>query len=432
MRSLRAMLASAASVVLVTAVSGTAAGGTDDEPVTTEAEAEPYSFSYPSWMWEEGDVGLWHHDRRAEFEEVFDHIEVDTTNYASSDFEQQILIQMSAGDSPDLLPVFTNMLPPLIEEGLLAPLDECLAGTGIEERLLPSVSVAQRDGTTYGVPLTMSPRGLLYNTELMERAGVTDVPETPEQLLEASRQVMAETGEFGYAFSSDPSEVLQTYIESMNWILGNGSDWSQEDGTITANDPANVEALETMMTFYDEGLTPVGLPVNDVRALFTEGKAAFLIEGPWVMTRVQSENPDLYPSIGFAPPPTATNAAVTGGAFWVIPEGSEHYDDACEFLKINLAEDAQRAWLEDLVQIPGMVVEPSEEFLDENPWVSVMIEVADLYPGGLGYAPSGHRVEAEAFRQTAVDSLAQIFAGNLTVAEALDEAQNNLEAQFGE
>jgi multiple sugar transport system substrate-binding protein len=332
---------------------------------------------------------------------------------------------------PDLMPAFTNMLPPIIEEGLLAPLDECLDDSGIEERLLPTASAAQRDGATYGVPLTMSPQGLLFNTELMEEAGVSMVPETPEQLLEASRQVVEETGEYGYAFQTDPSDVLRAYILSMQWILGYGSDWSTDGGAITANDPSNVEALEMMMTFYEEDLTPKGLEVTDVRTLFAEGRVAFVMEGPWVMTQIQSDNPDLYESVGFAPPPTPTSASITGGAFWVIPAESEHYDDACEYLKINLAEEAQQAWLEDLLQIPGTVVEPSDEFLEEHAWVGEMMEVAELYPGGLGYASPGYLLEAEAFRQIAVDALAQLFAGTATVPEALDEAQANLEAEFG-
>lgn len=57
-----------------------------------------------------------------------------------------------AGDT-----AFTSMLPPLIDAGTLAPLEQCIADGGLGDRLLPSVSFAQVDGKTYGVPLTMSP-----------------------------------------------------------------------------------------------------------------------------------------------------------------------------------------------------------------------------------------------------------------------------------
>lgn len=73
------------------------------------------------------------------------------------------------------------------------------------------------------------------------------------------------------------------------------------------------------MKMIDSGAVPVGMATLDARNLFKDGKAAFMIDGPWVMTLVKTENPDLYPSIGYAAPPTPTHAAVTGGAFFTIP-----------------------------------------------------------------------------------------------------------------
>src|SRR5690625_4854932 len=140
------------------------------------------TFYYPSWRWEEGDVGKWHDERLAEFEASHEDITVQPTQIAAGDFENQINTQISAGQAPDLMSAFTNMMPALIENDLLAPLDECLADTDIMDRLLPSVEFAQRDGQTYGVPLTMSPQGLIYNAEIMEEAGVEEVPTTPEEL----------------------------------------------------------------------------------------------------------------------------------------------------------------------------------------------------------------------------------------------------------
>lgn len=389
------------------------------------------TFVYPSWMWEEGDVGLWHKARLAEFEAAHEGVTVQATQIGAGDYENQINTQISAGQAPDLMPAFTNMMPYLIANDLLAPLDECFAGTDLMDRVLPSVSVVQKDGKTYGAPLTMSPQGLIYNSDLMKQAGIETVPSTPEELYDASKAIQEATGKYGYAYATDNADVQQHYINSLQWMLGFGGDWSQEDGTITADDPRNVEALEKYFSFYKDGLTPKGLSADDIRTLFAEGGAAFIIDGPWAITQVQSDNPDLYPSIGYAPPPTPKHTAVTGGAFWAIPAGSSKYDLACDYLKINLAEEAQRSWLEDLLQIPGTSVKPSADFIVKSPWVNEMALVAANFPGGLGYAPPGHRLEAAAFRQVAVDSLMGVFAGTATVPEALQEAQANLTAQFG-
>ncbi len=146
------------------------------------------------------------------------------------------------------------------------------------------------------------------------------------------------------------------------------------------------------------------------------------------MTQVKTDNPELYPSVSYAVMPTPTHAAITGGAFYTIPVKSPHKADACKYLEVINTEAAQREYMEKLVQIPGTDVAPSPAFLDANPWVKTMAEVAAKYPGGLGYAPPGFSVNAAEFRQIVVDHLAQIYAGQKDVKDGLGEAQKKLEA----
>jgi multiple sugar transport system substrate-binding protein len=320
------------------------------------------------------------------------------------------------------------MVPRLVAEDMLEPLDAYLETAAYKADILPSIKVSIRDGKTYGIPQTMSPQSLLYNPDLLEKAGVTKVPTTVEEFFDACKQVKEKTGEWGYAVPTKTSDVQWTYIVTMQWIIGFGSNWSNADGTITANAPQNKEALEWVQKFLDSGVSPLGLDVLTCRNLFAEGKAAFMIDGPWVLTLVKSKNADLYKRIGYAISPTPTHAAITGGAFWTVPKDARNKEAAYKLLSIINKPDAQRAWLENTVQIPGTVVKPSEAFLKENPWVPTMIEVAAKYPAGLGYAAPGYEVYAAEFRKLAADHVATIWAKQKTVSEALDEAQKALEA----
>ena len=385
-----------------------------------------YTFKYPSWMWEEGDVGVWHKKRMAEFEAAHPGITVQPTLIPSPSFENTIETQIAGGDVPDLLPVFTNMLAPLIDAGALAPLDDCIAHSAFKDRMLPSVSYARVNGKTYGVPLTMSPQSLLYNRRLLDQAGVA-VPTTVDAMYAAAKAVKEKTGQWGYAFPNNVSSALFIYIQSMQWVNGFGSDWATPDRKITANAPKTVEAIGWVKRYLDEGLSPRGLDANNVRSLFAAGKVAFLFDGPWVMTQVQSSNPGLLKDVGFAVMPTPTHAAVTGGAYYTIPAASPHKADACAYLDIINREDAQREWLQGLLQIPGTNVQPSPDFLKEHSWVGTMAEIATKYPSGLGYAPPGFAVQAAEFRQIVVDHLAEIYSGKATVEAGLDSAQKALE-----
>ncbi len=397
--------------------------------------AQETTLNYPSWMLGEAGVGDYWMASIADFEEQNPGVKLETTLIPSNEYEDKTFTQIAGGSSPDIYPVFTNMVPRLIAEDLLEPLDAFLADAPWLENELSALQVAQRDGQTFGVVLTASPQGLLYNQELIDAAGV-EIPTTPDEFFAAAQAVKDKTGEWGYVFPMDTAEEQQAYISTMQWVLGFGSDWASADATPTANAPKTIEAIEWQMKFIESGLVPVGMATLDTRNLFKDGKAAFMIDGPGVMTLVKNENPDLYPSIGYDAPPTPTHAAITGGAFFTIPRAAANKDLAWQYINMINQEDWQRRWLEDLVQIPGQSIPASEEFLAENPWVANMIDIAAKYQAGFGYSPPSPvlAVNANEFRKIVVGEIAQIWNGSKPVADGLNDLQQLLvdwEANMG-
>lgn len=379
---------------------------------------------FPSWMWGEAGVGDWFKDGVAQFESEKPGVEVVPVLIPAGQYEEKLFIDMAGGGAPDLAAVFTNMMPQLIRLGLLEPLDDYLANADWADNMLPVKSVAQYEGKIYGVPLTASPNGLIYNKKLLDQAGV-EVPTTPEEMLEAARKVKEVTGEFGYGFATRTADVLEAYIPLMQWAIGFGGDFSK-DGVPTANDPKTIEGLEFLKRFYDEGLTPKGLDGPMLRKMFVEGKIAMLIDGPWAITYVQEVAPELYPYTGFAAPPTPTHAAITGGGFYVIPVNAKNKQEAFALLSVYNQPERQRRWLEELLQIPGQVVEPSPEFLKEHAWVGVMMDVAAKYPAGFGYAAPGFEDHAGEVQRMVVDGIARVWGGQASVNDAMNDVQTRM------
>ncbi len=410
-----------------TATKAVAAPTATRVPPTATPAPQPYTFKFPSWMWGEAIVGDWFRARVKEFETQFPHIKVDMPQFATAEFEDKIVTQLAAGDAPDILPIFTNMLWRLIALNQLLPLDSYLDKSTVKANVLPSIKVSVVGGKTHGVPLTMSPQSLLYNQDLLDKAGIKKLPETPQEFFDQAKLVKDKTGAWGYAMPTKPADVLMSYILTMQWVIGFGSDWAKADGTITANDPKNKEALTWIQKFLDADLSTKGLDAPTNRNLFAEGKVGFMIDGPWVLMNVKAKNAELYKKVGYGISPTPTHAAITGGAFYTIPAGSKHKDDAWRLIEICHKPENQRRWLEDAVQIPGAVVTPTEAFLKEHPWVKNMVEVAAKYPAGLGYAPPGYEVYAAEFRKLVIDYVGQIWAGQKKIDQALDELQKALE-----
>jgi ABC-type glycerol-3-phosphate transport system substrate-binding protein len=382
---------------------------------------------FPSWMWAEPGVGEYFTDAITEFERENPHIRIKKTTIPAAEWEDKMIITLAAGQAPDILKLFTHMVPFYMDRGLLEPLNRWLDATDFAKRLAAVQKVATHKGKVYGVVLTASPQGLVYNKRLLDTAGAR-IPTTPAEMLEAARAVKAKTGLFGYGYPNDPADVLLTYIVLMQWGIGFGGDFAK-GGKPTCNDPKIVEGLEWLKRFLDADLVPRGMRASTLRRMFWEGQIAMLIDGPWTLTYVRDRNPSLYPSTGLAAPPMPLRegGAITGGAFYTIPRAAKYKEEAWKFIEFINREKWQRRWLEELVQMPAQVLKPSEKFVRENPWSTVMMELAAKQKSGFGYAPPGFEKYGPEFRQIVVNHWAQVLAGRQTVKVAMDACQSELD-----
>ena len=73
----------------------------------------------------------------AEFESQHQGVKLNTTLVPAAEYEDKTYTQIAAGTIPDIYPVFTNMVPRLIAEDLLEPLDPYLADAAWVKNELP-------------------------------------------------------------------------------------------------------------------------------------------------------------------------------------------------------------------------------------------------------------------------------------------------------
>jgi multiple sugar transport system substrate-binding protein len=424
---LRLVATASGSLALAEVIAACGGGTTASQPTPGGG---PATLSYPSWEFGEEGVGDYWNATIKAYEQQHKGVTLATTNIPPNSYADKITTEIASGQTPDIFPVFTNDIFQLIESDLLEPLDPYLSKASWASKELPLYKVGYQNSHHYGIVQTASPQGLLYNKRLLDQAGVTSIPTTPEAFFEACKAVKAKTGQWGYALPTDPSEVQNSYITTMQWVLGYGSDWTDKSGRPTANAPKTVEAMQMLQQILDSGVAPKSMNTVNSRALFKDGKAAFMIDGPWVLTYVKTGNPSLYPDCGFAVPPTPTHAAITGGAFWVMMKRAERKDLIWAYYDLINQESWQRRWLEDIVQLPGQSIQPSAAFLKDNPWVKDMVEIAAKYQAGFGYAPPSRKLAPHAaeFQYQVVDSVAQIWNGSISVTSGLNQLQQKLVA----
>lgn len=114
----------------------------------------------------------------AKFNEKYPDVKVNFEALAT--YEDQIKIRMSTSDYGDVLLLPTSIavkdIPDFFEP--LGKLEEMSKQyTGLEERAV--------DGVAYGIPMTINFNGIIYNKQVFKDAGITEVPKTPEQFLNA-------------------------------------------------------------------------------------------------------------------------------------------------------------------------------------------------------------------------------------------------------
>jgi ABC-type glycerol-3-phosphate transport system substrate-binding protein len=213
---------------------------------------------------------------------------------------------------------------------------------------------ASYDGVQYGIALGGNANGVLYNTDVFEAAGVTELPATEEEFLEALKAVQ------------DNTDAIPYYTNYKDgWPLG--GQWTANVGALSGNPEAqnemavdpepwvegtDIHAIDSLL--YDivaEGLSePDPLTTNweQSKSDLATGKIASMVLGSWAIAQFAQAAEDAGASeetIGFMSfPATAedgTRYATIGG----------DYNLAINANSSNKV--AARAWLDWLVQESG-------------------------------------------------------------------------------
>ena len=197
---------------------------------------------------------------------------------------------LSAGVGPDLLQTDSRRIPPLVEAGLLYPMDEQLALWKKEDRKsYDAISSAgwdhaKYDGVSYGVAIFSGPFNYVYRKDWLEAAGL-DVPETWEEMLDVARKLNG-PDKNGYAVRGPSSTV---WFSSHYMSMGGTYD---ANNVIQLDSEAGIYALKFYQTLVKEGLVSKDVLAwgsGDMRAAFITGRAAQAPIGTNIFPNIEKE-----------------------------------------------------------------------------------------------------------------------------------------------
>ncbi len=207
-------------------------------------------------------------------------VEIEVVTWPYAQYKDQLIIAAAAGNAPDVCHVKAEWIPEFLEMGVLKDLTNVMPQS-LKDDYYPNIlASATIDGKIISTPWFNSPYALFYNKTLMEKAGITEVPQNWPQLMEYARKISAlgvdENGNkiYGYALTNSKNEAGtgHNFLPHM-WV--HGGDLLDEAGNVVIDSPMNVEAFKEAQGLYMDEITPNGLNGQDARNLFAQGVIGF-------------------------------------------------------------------------------------------------------------------------------------------------------------
>jgi raffinose/stachyose/melibiose transport system substrate-binding protein len=320
------------------------------EEVEAPAPSEPIVLRYQNHWSKETDA---HYEGMnwlyKEFPAQYPDITIENVlNPDSTESHKKILADCAAGDCPD---VIHGPEPSMWESGYLLDLTSYIENDPAWKEVLISNTLYSTDGHVWAVNGEFSPMPTIWNTRILEAAGVGDVPTTWDELVDACDKIKA-------------SGKLAT-----SWGVGGVHQWhnvvvSQEGGieALAANQfdaPQMLEAFKRLKLFVDNGWIPdneIELTWQQSVALFVAEETAFYLNGAWTIGNEitgAGAAPDLKDFVQFAPYPavgengtTAELKKTTGIALSKkLAEDPARVEAALTFLKFWFSEEGGKQWI---------------------------------------------------------------------------------------
>jgi len=312
-RRIAVLLAVCLSVTgLLTACGGSTKkdeAGQADSEVTTEAKApqeeatevsseELVTLTFPSiWVGSDSKAeafGKMISDFNEENKGKIEILVEEQTDYDA--YRDKIRTQISTGNAPDIFTVESFADVQLFaESGKLMDMTNFLAEGTMTERFVEGlVEKAKVNGVNYGFPYENAYIPAMYNMSLFEKAGITEIPKTYDELWVACEK-LKEQGVFPITQMTNDNAWTSMLWYSYAVASCGGADVYERG----LDDPAFVEAAEIIKKMFDyTSSDAIGADATVVNGHFFNERAAIYTNGSWILGRIQSEGAEgLFDSI---------------------------------------------------------------------------------------------------------------------------------------
>jgi len=363
----------------------------------------------------------------ADFNASQDAIQITTEVNPWAVIDDTFLPALAAGTGPSIVAMPAERLPVYANRGAFVALDDWYASPDSNAASLNpgAVQMVTVGGKKYGVPTGFVPLAMYYNKALFAAAGITAPPTTWDEWVSVAKKLTIDDN--GDGTPEQYGVVLPDHATVANGLwpslfYGNGGDIVADGTTAVIDSPANADTLRFWQdAIASDHISPTGVDGIGADGVFSSGKAAMTIGGPW-MVFIAADNKIDY---GIAPIPAGpvTQAASAIGVSMAITDQGDPVKVAAakKFFSFFFNETNTVAWSLGSGW-PPLRTDIAADAVAENPTVVALTAQASLGRPLLPGVVNSVDVLA------AVDELTQRAMAGEDIAKLLQEAQSSIQA----
>lgn len=212
-------------------------------------------------------------------------------------------------------------------------------------------TTVEYDGKRWGMPWIVDTKYLFYNTEMLQKAGISAPPKTWDELV-ADAKIIKDKGIVQYPIVWSWAQAEAVICDYTTLIDAYGGQFF-DNGKPVFDKGAGVDAMKFMEQTVKDGITNPNSKEyleEDVRKVFSNGDAAFALNWTYMynMANGDPKESKIVGKVGIAPAPGIQGktefSAVNGSMGLGITSNSGHPDEAWKYITFLTSQPVQNQY----------------------------------------------------------------------------------------
>ena len=288
-------------------------------------------------------------------------------------YEEKYLSGTTSKDGPDVGYMYMEMFYDYIENGVLADIDGYF--TDEEKANYLYYDLGNILGGQYALPVVVgNPRILIANMDILAEAGIDAVPTTTEEFLAACKAVKENTDKT--PFLQDWGNPHYGSLNEIFWpfFWGDGGQIVDEEGNLTIDSEAGLEAATFIRSLLDEGYLPETCTSNDdTIEPFKNGEVAMIYCASSNALRIDTVNWD-YTAVVQG---SAAAKTFVAADCLVMFDSCENKELAASLMKYVTSAEVMSAFHQQVSDQPPITAD--EEYTGDERFTTLFTENGDNF-----------------------------------------------------